>query len=72
MTVLNRAKKRSSMVVALPGRQLKCSNFPVRKEGKKEKETQGKGKEGKEMKEREGKKGKERRERKRVENWGRR
>ena len=26
--------KRSSMVAALPGRKLKCSNFPGRKKGK--------------------------------------
>ena len=29
--------KRSSVVAALPGRQLKCSNFPGRKKGKRKK-----------------------------------
>ena len=35
-------KKRSNVVAALPGRQLKCSNFPGRKTGKEEKEIREK------------------------------
>ena len=43
------SKKRSSVVAALPGRKLKCSNFPERKKGrktKKRKEGENKGKKG--------------------------
>ena len=64
---------RASVVAALPGRKLKCSNFPrrkkeeeekKRKEGKRRERNEGmeKGKDLNEGKGREGKEGKERRE----------
>ena len=48
-------KRLSSVVAALPGRQLKCSNFPGRKKEKrkkKRKEGENKGKKGREEEER--------------------
>ena len=53
------SKKRSSVVAALPGRKLKCSNFPRRKKGKRKRN----GWKGKRKETKEGRKGRERRER---------
>ena len=44
--MLSRLKKRTSVVVVLPGSLQKCSSFPGRRKGEKEKEMEGKGKEG--------------------------
>ena len=46
-------KKQSSVVAALRGRQLKCSNLPGRKEGKRKKKRKEREKKATEMKERE-------------------
>ena len=45
-------KKQISMVAVLPGRWLKCSNFPGRKKGEKEKEMERRGIKGKTRRER--------------------